>query len=147
MPTKEELERENAALRQQVQERTPDEKDAEIQALREQLERSQSAASGPTEEATSYRVLSTSLDGRWNAGEFVTREDLRDYDFDRLLRVGAIRKATEEEREAQAILAEKQIAAIETGQQTGRTPAEILADVEAQRTTGNPLPVNVNVTE
>lgn len=146
MPTKEELERENEELRRQLDAQSSTDRDAEIQALREQLERANreaeeariaTADTQTAEGETEFRVLSTSLDGRWSEGEFVTAEDLRDYDTDRLLSVGAIRKATAEERDDRDLVLEREAAARRTAEEFDRTPAETEADVDAQSTSGN----------
>lgn len=87
-----------------------------------------------------YLADRTSIAGLWGAGEVVTREEAerQNVDFDRLVRIGAVRRAAIEEVDAHnARLAEAQAVA-DDSEDRGRTAAEVAADVRAQSETGNP---------
>lgn len=93
-----------------------------------------------------YRVVHSSLDGRWSEGEYVRESDLttagddaKPLDVERLKRVGAIRKATAEEQEEFKVVEERREKAAAAADEAGLSGAERDAAIEAAITTGNPV--------
>lgn len=100
--------------------------------------------------ATTYRVQHTTIDGLWNEGEFVTEADLKrphptdpdrtvTVDHERLLSLGALRKATAEELEALDQIGVREKQAEAAAEDMGLSPAQTEAAIEAQSTSGNIL--------